>query len=147
MWKKHTTTKSIWSILTPGKILEKKVWLLKKKLKKSKSASNLQKPPTWGTNLSSEEKAKIVDILKRNIDLFPWKPSVMLGIEPNIMCHSFVLNPKLKLVSQLKRKGGKEKRKTIVEEVDKVMKDGFIGEIQYPTWLSNVIMVKKKTRK
>ncbi|MCI35950.1 hypothetical protein A2U01_0057171, partial [Trifolium medium] len=33
-----------------------------------------------GTNLSVEEKEKIISILENNVDLFAWKPSDMSGI-------------------------------------------------------------------
>ena len=53
-----------------------------------------------GTNLSPKKEVEIVDILKRNIDLFAWKPSDMLDIDPNVMCHHLALDPGVKLVSQ-----------------------------------------------
>ena len=71
----------------------------------------------------------------------------MPGIDLDVMCHHIALDPGVKPVSQRKRKGGEEKRKVIVEEVDKLMKVRFIGEIKYLTWLSNVVMVKKKIEK
>ena len=53
----------------------------------------------------------------------------------------------MKPICQRKRKIGEEKRKVVAEEVEKLVKAGFIGEVQYPTWLSNVVMVKKKAGK
>lgn len=35
----------------------------------------------------------------------------------------------------------------IVDEVNKLLKVGFIGEVHYPDWLSNVVMVKKANGK
>ena len=32
---------------------------------------------------------------------------------------------------------------TIAEEVDKLLKVGFIREVNYPNWISNVVFIKK----
>ncbi|CAI8614509.1 unnamed protein product [Vicia faba] len=84
--------------------------------------SLLSKIAYLGTNLSPKEESEIVDILKKNIDLFAWKPSDMPDIDPNIMCHHLVLDIGVRPVAQHKRKGGEEKRKAIIKEVDKLMK-------------------------
>ena len=34
-----------------------------------------------------------------------------------------------------------------MEEVEKLMTAGFIGEVYYPKWLANVVMVKKSNGK
>ena len=33
----------------------------------------------------------------------------------------------------------------IAEEVDKLLNAGFIREVNYPSWVSNVVLVKKAT--
>jgi len=38
---------------------------------------------------------------------------------------------------------GGEKAQAIAEEVKKLLDASHIREIQYPTWLANVVMVKK----
>jgi hypothetical protein len=40
-----------------------------------------------------------------------------------------------------------EKSKATAEEVKKLCKAGFIKEVQYTTWLSNVVLVKKSNGK
>ncbi|MCI92145.1 gag-pol polyprotein, partial [Trifolium medium] len=49
-----------------------------------------------------------------------------------------------KPVSQRKRKVGEERRAAITNEVTKLKEAEFIEEIKYPTWLANVVMVKKQ---
>ena len=43
----------------------------------------------------------------------------------------------------LKRRGklGEEKQKVVVKEMKKLMKVGFIREIQYTVWLASMVMV------
>lgn len=83
-------------------------------------------------------------ILRNNVDHFAWKPSDMPGIDSNVVCHQLSLDPSSKVVMQRKQKNREEKRKTITEDVGKLLKVRFIHEIKYPTWLSNVVMVNKK---
>ena len=100
-----------------------------------------------GLRLSQEEEANIIEVLRDNSDLFTWKPSYMPGVDPNVVCHHLSLDPSSKAVMHRKQKNREEKRKVITEEVDKLLKAKFIWEIKYPTWLSNVFMVKKKSKK
>lgn len=82
-----------------------------------------------GSSLSLDEEADIIRILRENVDLFALKPTVMPGIDPNIVCHHIALDSGIKLVAQRKRKEGEEKRKVIDDEVGKLMKADFIKEI------------------
>ncbi|RDX75239.1 hypothetical protein CR513_44905, partial [Mucuna pruriens] len=50
-------------------------------------------------------------------------------------------------VAQKKRRLGEEKRKATKEETNKLLTADFIKELQYPTWLANVIMVRKPNGK
>ncbi|KAK2389333.1 hypothetical protein QL285_062928 [Trifolium repens] len=100
-----------------------------------------------GTSLNHEEREKILATLKKNIDLFAWHPSDMPGIDESIITHKLSISPEIKPVSQMKRKVGEERRAAIVEEVTKLKEAGFIEEIKYPSWLANVVMVKKANGK
>jgi hypothetical protein len=57
-----------------------------------------------------------------------------------------MVDPKAKPISQ-KRKLGEERKKAIKQELEGIVKVGFIREIQYTTWLANFIMVKKANGK
>ncbi|MCI30861.1 hypothetical protein A2U01_0052072, partial [Trifolium medium] len=71
----------------------------------------------------------------------------MPGIDEDIITHKLSLSPNAKPLSQRKRKLGDERRKAVDEEVRKLKEAGFITEIEYPTWLANVVMVKKANGK
>jgi hypothetical protein len=100
-----------------------------------------------GTTLKPEEKEKIVAMLKKNIDLFAWKPSDMPGIDESVITHKLSIAPNVKPFSQRKRKIGEERRTAVNEEVEKLKAAGFIEEIKYPSWLANIVMVKKANGK
>ena len=40
-----------------------------------------------------------------------------------------------------------ERKKAVVREVEKLLEAGFIREVFYPEWLTNVVMVKKNNGK
>ena len=86
-------------------------------------------------------KAELISMLQRNSDLFAWAPKDMLEINLRIICHKLAIDPKVRLVSQKKRKLGTEKQKTAMQETAKLLKVGFIKEIHFTTWLANIVMV------
>lgn len=53
------------------------------------------------------------------------------------------MDPKRKLVQQKKRKYSTDKLLRAREKVHKLLQLDYIGEVYYPDWLSNVMMVKK----
>ncbi|XP_014506403.1 uncharacterized protein LOC106766164 [Vigna radiata var. radiata] len=71
----------------------------------------------------------------------------MPGIHPDIISHKLSLVRDARPVSQRKRRLGNEKRKAVDDEVAKLLEAGFIREVKYTTWLSNVVMVKKPNGK
>ena len=71
----------------------------------------------------------------------------MPGIHPSIICHKLAIYPQAKSVSQKKRKIREERCKVVKEEVEKLLNANFIKEVRYPTWLANIIMVKKDNGK
>ncbi|KAL0431963.1 UNVERIFIED_CONTAM: Transposon Ty3-G Gag-Pol polyprotein [Sesamum radiatum] len=70
-------------------------------------------------------------------------PQNLEGIDPSVISHHLNIDPSAKLVKQKKRHFGLEKDKVIQAEVDKLMAAGHIKEIQFPEWLSNVVLVPK----
>jgi hypothetical protein len=100
-----------------------------------------------GTSLQPEERERIITLLHNNKYLFAWQPSDMPGIDESVITHKLSISPVNKPVVQRKRKVGEERRAAITEEVAKLKEAGFIQEIKYPTWLANVVMVKKANGK
>ena len=100
-----------------------------------------------GATLSGEVKEALVELLKRNKKSFAWSAADMPGIDPNIICHELNVDPSFKPVKQKGRKLGLERAKAVNDEVDKLLKIGSIREVQYPDWLANTVVVKKKNGK
>ncbi|MCI62668.1 hypothetical protein A2U01_0083925, partial [Trifolium medium] len=67
----------------------------------------------------------------------------MPGIDVRVITHKLSISSETKPIPQRKRKVGEERRAAIEEEVAKLRSACFIEEIKYPSWLANVVMVKK----
>ncbi|KAL0415761.1 UNVERIFIED_CONTAM: hypothetical protein Slati_3408000 [Sesamum latifolium] len=96
-----------------------------------------------GSHLGEEAKKEITLCLQRNADIFAWTPQDLEGIDPQVITHHLNIDPNCKPVKQKKRHFGPEKDKIIQAEVNKLMAAGHIEEIQFPEWLSNVVLVPK----
>ena len=100
-----------------------------------------------GARLPSQEKEKLVEFLKRNIDMFAWDACDALGIDPNFICHHLNVNPSITPKKQSPRRPSREHAEAIREEVTKLKHAGAIKEVFYPEWLANTVVVKKKSGK
>ncbi|KAL0439295.1 UNVERIFIED_CONTAM: hypothetical protein Slati_2412500 [Sesamum latifolium] len=64
-------------------------------------------------------------------------------IDPGVITHHLNLDPAVRPIKQKKRHFGPEKDKIIEGEVNKLLTARHIREIQFPEWLSNVVLVPK----
>jgi hypothetical protein len=76
--------------------------------------------------------------------VFPWKTSNLTGVSRDIIEHKLQVNPSARPRKQRLRKMSDEKVVAAKAEVQRLLDARFIRDVDYPTWLVNVIMVKKK---
>ncbi|XP_057452760.1 uncharacterized protein LOC130744605 [Lotus japonicus] len=100
-----------------------------------------------GSTLSKEQEDRLVELLKNNLDLFAWTIKDVPGIDPNVISHHLSIRPGAKPVIQARRRMGEERDKAVQIETQKLLEGKFIREVQYPTWLANVVMVRKANGK
>ena len=100
-----------------------------------------------GTTLSPEMRAKLVQFLKENLDVFVWSHEDMPGIAPEIIQHKLNVNPDRKPVQQKQKVFAPEQDQAVTDEVTKLLAAGFIREVHYPEWLANVVLVEKANGK
>ena len=67
----------------------------------------------------------------------------MPSISPTMVTHALNVSLEVRLVRKKKRKSTLNRIQVAKEKTKKLFKAGFIKEVQYPDWLSNVVMVKK----
>ena len=100
-----------------------------------------------GSKLTEGLRRRLVDFLRSNSDCFAWSHADMPGIDPEIIMHKLQVDHLHQPVRQKRRKFAPERDAIINDEVKSLLGAGFIHEVQYPEWLANVIVVKKKNGK
>ena len=71
----------------------------------------------------------------------------MPGIPQEVTEHTLCLVLGSKPTKQCMRRFDNERRRAIGEEITKLLAGGFIREVFHSDWLTNPVLVKKKTRK
>ncbi|XP_015956824.1 uncharacterized protein LOC107481123 [Arachis duranensis] len=94
-------------------------------------------------NLSQELKGPLVEMIRANGDLFAWTPADMPGIDPNVMSHHLAVKTEARPVAQRRRKMSRERAEEVAKQTASLLEAGFIRELDYSTWLSNIVLVKK----
>ena len=93
------------------------------------------------------EKEQLVDLLRRNVDVFAWDAYEAPGVDPSFICHHLNVNPSITPRRQPPRRLSKEHVEAVKNEVTKLKLVGAIKEVFYPQWLANTVVVKKKIGK
>ena len=70
----------------------------------------------------------------------------MSGVPRKFAEHKIHVRPDAKPVRQPLRRFSEEKRRTIGEEIARLLKAGFIMEVFHPEWLANPVLVLKKKK-
>jgi hypothetical protein len=86
----------------------------------------------------------LVAFLRQNEDFFAWSHEDMPGIPQSVIVHKLMVDPSHRPVKQLRRSFALKRNQSVAEEVHKLLQAGFIREVDYPEWLANVVLVKKK---
>ena len=99
------------------------------------------------SKLSSVDREQLLHILIGNQDVFAWSVYDAPGVSPDLACHSLNIGPEHGPIVQKRRKLAPERAAIVLEEVERLLTSGAIREVQYPVWLSNTVVVKKKNGK
>ena len=95
-------------------------------------------------NLSEKERGRLVALLKEYRDVFAWCYQEMPGLNQNLVVHKLKVDPNVKPVKQPPKKYHLDVEEKIKFELQKLLKAKFIEEIKCPSWLTNIVLVKKK---
>ena len=79
-----------------------------------------------GMTLSLEMRTRLIQFLKKNLDVFAWSHEDMPGISPKVIQHKLNVNPERKPVQQRRRAFAPEQDQAVTEEVTKLLTVGFI---------------------
>ena len=100
-----------------------------------------------GSKLSAVDREQLLQVLISNQDVFAWSVYDAPSVSPELACHSLNIRSEHRPIVQKRRKLAPERATTVLEEVGRLLIWGAIREIQYPVWLSNTVVVKKKNGK
>ena len=100
-----------------------------------------------GAQLPLQEREQLVELLRRNVDVFTWDAYEALGLDPKFICHHLNVNPSVTPKRQPLRRPSNEYVEAIKSEVIKLKQAGAIKEVFYLQWLANTVVVKKKIGK
>ncbi|KAG9450509.1 hypothetical protein H6P81_010474 [Aristolochia fimbriata] len=103
------------------------------------------RPTFLCASLTIEEEAEYMALLHEYRDIFAWNYTEMPGLDPRAAVHKFVVHPSVRPVMQSQRRFRPELVPEIEKEVDKLIAINFIREVKYPSWIANIVPVKKKT--
>ncbi|KAI9185370.1 hypothetical protein LWI28_006590 [Acer negundo] len=89
---------------------------------------DLTKVVKVGGGLDPEIKEDLIKLLREYIDIFAWTHEEMPGIPLSLATHRLVIDATVKPVKQKRRHFNAERKATVQEEMDKLLKVGFIRE-------------------
>ncbi|XP_074266516.1 uncharacterized protein LOC141589791 [Silene latifolia] len=94
--------------------------------------------------LTKEEEEEYYKLLVEYKDVFAWSYKEMLGLSPKIAVHRLAIRKGISPRKQSQRRFRTELIPEIEKEVNKLIEAGFIREVRYPTWIANIVPVRKK---
>ncbi|RVW53020.1 Retrovirus-related Pol polyprotein from transposon 17.6 [Vitis vinifera] len=100
-----------------------------------------------GSDLSSDERYSLIQLLRSYLDVFAWSYEDMPGLDPSIVQHRLPLLPHARPVKQKLRRLHPRWSLQVKEEIQKQLSVGFLSVVEYPEWLANVVPVPKKDSK
>ena len=107
--------------------------------------SEEQKRPLFVNKaFGEEERQTLVDLLREFKDIFALSYDEMPGLSPILVIHNLAMRLGAVPVKQAPRKFADEIEAQINKKIEKLLQAKFIKPIQHPTWLANIILVKKK---
>lgn len=96
-----------------------------------------------GSQLPPEIREDLVEVLRKNANLFAWRLEDMKGITLEMDVHRLNIKPDAKLVKPKRRYFGEQQNEIIEKDGEKSLKIGHIERIQFPCWLDNTVLVPK----
>ena len=96
-----------------------------------------------GQTCSVDESKAYKALFKEFCDIFSWSYEEIPGIDPSIMVHNIKSYPLAKPVRQKLRQVHPRKAAAMKDEIEKLLKTGFIYPVPLTEWVSNVVPVNK----
>ena len=105
------------------------------------------KPVFIAQDLTEIEEKTLILLLKEFRDIFAWTYHDMKGVPPSVVQHTIPLISTAKPVQQRPYPMNPKYAKIVQEEIEKLIKCGFIYPIEHSEWVSPIVIVPKKNGK
>jgi hypothetical protein len=100
-----------------------------------------------GAVVHEQDQLELLSFLDKNSDVFAWSTFNLVGVSRHVIEHQLQISLNAKTRKQKLHKMVEEKVQAVKAEVQRLLDASFIGEVTYPEWLSNAMMVNKKNGK
>ncbi|GKB00587.1 reverse transcriptase domain-containing protein [Tanacetum coccineum] len=98
-----------------------------------------------GSTLKEDRRKALCELLRRNLDIFSWKPKDMKRVPRHLAEHRLNFREGCLPVRQKERSQAPKRNKEIQEEVAKPLDTEIMKEVHYHSWLSNPVMNARAT--
>ncbi|XP_068320307.1 uncharacterized protein [Pyrus communis] len=115
-----------------------------KKIKKTKSSRKMSLLHHHSSK-TGDEIDEYYQLLLEYKDVLAWTYKEMPGLDPIIAVHRLAVKLGMRPIKQTQRRYRSKLIPQIEVEIDKLIEAGFIREVQYPKWISNIVIVIKKS--
>jgi hypothetical protein len=103
----------------------------------------MSRPTYVSTNLTQEQKEEMQGMLREFVDYFAWQYTGMPRLDRSLIEHHLPVNPRFQPYKQSVRSFGPKVIDKVKEEVEWLLKAGFIQPCRYVEWVSNIVLVEK----
>ena len=105
------------------------------------------RPVHIAKEMTPDNKTAMITLLKEFRDVFSWSYEDMRGLDPQLYQHQIHLSKDAKTVAQRRYRMNPNYATKVKEEIDKLVRVGFIRPVKKATWLSPIVVVPKKNGK
>jgi hypothetical protein len=99
------------------------------------------------TKANKQDQEELLSFLYKNNNVFAWSTTNLVGVSRDVIEQRLHVCPSVKPKKQKLHKMADKKIQAAKVEVQRLLDTGFIREVVYPKWLSNVVMVRMKNGK
>ena len=103
-----------------------------KDLEKVAVGSDPEKFFQVGSQLPPQERQKLIEFLRKNVEVFAWDAYDTPGVDPSFICHHLNVNPSITPKKQPPRCSSREHFDAVKDEVTKLKQAGAVKEVFYP---------------
>jgi hypothetical protein len=100
-----------------------------------------------GTNFEPSQEEQLIALLKKYHKAFAWEYTDMQGIHPETCTHHIYTDDNIRPLRQPQRRMNPILKEVVKEELQKLLKVGFIYPISDSQWVSPLVVVPKKNGK